>query len=169
MNNFLKRTLSGFFFVVLVISSILVSKYTFVAFFALITALSLYEFHKLSNKQKDVNVNSLAAIIGGVLLFGCSFISAYNISRYPVFSIYGLYVVTVFIWELYRKRANPLNSLAYFILGQIYVALPFSLLNFILFINSWQPWVLLSVFITIWVNGQRSLFIRSNFRKAPFI
>jgi phosphatidate cytidylyltransferase len=152
MNNFLKRTLSGFFFVVLVISSILVSKYTFVAFFALITALSLHEFHRLSNKQKDVDVNSLASIIGGILLFGCSFIYASDISRYPVFSIYGLYVVAVFISELYRKKANPLNSLAYFILGQIFVALPFSLLNFILFIDSWQPWVLLSVFITIWVN-----------------
>jgi len=30
--------------------------------------------------------------------------------------------------------------------------LPFSLLNFILFIKDWQPLILLSVFVTIWVN-----------------
>ena len=32
------------------------------------------------------------------------------------------------------------------------VALPFSLLNFILFINGLQPYILLAVFATIWVN-----------------
>jgi phosphatidate cytidylyltransferase len=53
---------------------------------------------------------------------------------------------------LYREKANPLHNWAYFILGQMYVALPFSLLNFILFIDGWQPIVLLSVFVTIWVN-----------------
>ena len=56
------------------------------------------------------------------------------------------------ILELYRKQTNPVHNWAYFILGQIFIALPFSLLNFILFINDWQPLVLLSVFVTIWVN-----------------
>ena len=152
MNNFIKRTLSGFLFVALIIGSILYSQYTFAAIFAIITGWAVREFHQLSNNQKDTNVNLLLGLIGGVLLFVSSFIYASGISHFPLFSVYGLYVVLVLIYELYRQQANPLHNWAYFVLGQMYVALPFSLLNFILFIDGWQPIILLSVFATIWVN-----------------
>jgi len=152
MNNFVKRTLSGFLFVTLIVGSILLSKFSFAVFFSLICGWSVREFHKLSNRQKDVDVDLWVALLGGVLLFVSSFIYASGIWRYPVFSIYGFYVVFVLISELYKKKSNPLHNWAYFIFGQIFIALPFSLLNFILFISDWQPIILLSVFVTIWVN-----------------
>jgi len=86
------------------------------------------------------------------LLFASSFVHASGIWRNSSFSIYGIYIVLVLIFELYRKQTNPIHNWAYFILGQIFIALPFSLLNFILFIQDWQPLILLSVFVTIWVN-----------------
>jgi phosphatidate cytidylyltransferase len=159
MNNFVKRTLSGFFFVSLLIASILSSRYTFLAIFAIITGWSVFEFHKLSNKQKDTDVNLWIALVGGVLLFATSYIYASGLTHYPVFSIYGLYVVLVLISELYRQKANPLHNWASFILGQLYVALPFALLNFILFIDGWQPLILLSVFVTIWVNDSGAYLV----------
>ena len=45
-----------------------------------------------------------------------------------------------------------MNNLAYFILGQLFIALPFSLLCFILYVSDYQSIILLAVFITIWVN-----------------
>jgi phosphatidate cytidylyltransferase len=152
MNNFVKRTLSGFIFVSLLVGSILLSQYAFAAVFAVICGLAVREFHKLSNMQNNVEVNLWIAFIGGILLFASSFLHASGIWRYPVFSIYGFYVVVVLIFELYRKKTNPLNNWTYFITGQVFIALPFSLLNFILFISNWQPLILLAVFITIWVN-----------------
>lgn len=152
MNNFVKRTLSGFLFVTLIVGSILISKYSFAVFFALICGWAVREFHLLTNKQQGVKVDLIAAFVGGILLFASSFVYASGIWRYSSFSIYGIYVVFVLILELYRKQTNPIHNWAYFILGQIFIALPFSLLNFILFINDWQPLVLLSVFVTIWVN-----------------
>ncbi|MDP4238059.1 MAG: phosphatidate cytidylyltransferase [Bacteroidota bacterium] len=152
MNNFVKRTLSGFLFVLLIVGSILLSSLTFAPVFAFICAWSVYEFHKLSNKQPTVMVNPLIGLIGGVLLFLCSYLYASGIWRYPVYSIYGFYIVLVLISELYRRKENPLHNWAYFILGQIFIALPFSILNFILFIDKWQPLLLLAVFVTIWVN-----------------
>lgn len=165
MNNFVKRTLSGFFFVAIVISSILWHQYSFAAIFAIITGLAVHEFHKISNSQSQVEVNIWASIVGGILLFASSFIYSSGILRYPVFSVYGFYIILVLIAELYRQKANPLNNWAYFILGQIYVALPFSLLNFILFIDSWQPWILLSVFVTIWVNDTGAYLVGVSFGK----
>jgi len=152
MNNFVKRTISGGIFVAITIASILLSPYTFAAVFALFTAMAAYEFHKLTNKPAEVQVNKTVAVIGAVLLFICSFLYASGRFQYPIYSFYGLFIVGVFIAELYRKKQNPVNNLAYFILGQIFIALPFSLLCFILYVSDYQPIILLAVFITIWVN-----------------
>lgn len=165
MNNFLKRTLSGFLFVVLVVGSILFSPYAFIVVFSIICGWSVYEFHKLTNTLKDVNVNVWFSFAGAVLLFLCSFLFASGTWRYPVFSIYGFYIVLVFISELYQQKSNPINNWAYFILGQIFVALPFSLLNFILYIEGWQPLLLLSVFITIWINDTGAYLVGVIFGK----
>ena len=75
MNNFVKRTISGGIFVAITIASILLSPYTFAAVFALFTAMAAFEFHKLTNKPAEVQVNKTVAVIGAVLLFLCSFLS----------------------------------------------------------------------------------------------
>ncbi|MHB9056302.1 MAG: phosphatidate cytidylyltransferase [Paludibacteraceae bacterium] len=150
--NFIQRTVSGAIFVAIVIASILLSPYTFAAVFVLITALAMHEFYKLTNKPGEIEINSVVEIMGGVLLFICSFLYAYKLVTFPVYPVYGLYVLLVLIAELFLKKNNPINNWAYFILGQIYIALPLSLLNFILFISGYQPILLMAVFITIWVN-----------------
>ncbi|HOZ61136.1 MAG TPA: phosphatidate cytidylyltransferase, partial [Smithellaceae bacterium] len=67
------------------------------------------------------------------------------------FQSHKLYHV-VLVSELYRKKNNPLHNWAYFIMGQVFIAMPFSLLPFIAYISGYQPLVLLAVFVTIWVN-----------------
>ncbi len=150
--NFIQRTVSGAIFVAIVIVSILLSPYTFAVIFVVITSLAMHEFHQLTNKSGETDVNATAGILGGILLFVCSFIYSNQLITFPVYPVYGLYVLVVLIAELFRKKNNPVNNWAYFILGQIYIALPFSLLNFILFISGYQPVLLMAVFITIWVN-----------------
>jgi len=165
MNNFVKRTLSGFLFVALIISSILLSRFTFAPVFAAICGWSVFEFHNISNTQPAVKVNPWMGLFGAVLLFLCSFLYASGIWHYHIFSIYGSFVVLTFIYELFRHNANPINNWAYFLLGQLFIALPFSLLNFILFIDNWQPILLLAVFITIWVNDTGAYLIGVTFGK----
>lgn len=152
MNNFVKRTLSGILFVTLIVGSILLSRFTFAVVFAIICGLSVREFHRLTNIQSNIIVNQWIAFFGGILLFLNTYLFKSGILPYTVFSVYGLYVVLVFVFELYRQKINPLHNWAYFILGQVFVAIPFSVLNFILFVDDYQPLILLSVFLTIWVN-----------------
>lgn len=152
MNNFLQRTLSGLFFVVIIVGSILISPYTFALAFSIISAWTVREFHKLTNIQSQVDVNSILAIIGSVILFLTSFFFASGLLQYPVYSVYAFYVVMVLIFELYRMKKNPLHNWAYFLLGQIFIALPFSLLNYILYIDkTFHPWLLIAMFATIWL------------------
>ncbi|MDR2840369.1 MAG: phosphatidate cytidylyltransferase [Paludibacter sp.] len=154
LSNLIQRILSGALFVVLIVGSIIWSQYAFVAIFAVVTGLTVREFHRLTNRSPEIAVNQWIAIIGGIILFTTSFLHAANIIRYPIFSVYGLYIIVILVVELYLKRSNPIHNWAYFILGQIIIALPFSLLNFIAFIDgaSYKPLLLLSVFVIIWVN-----------------
>lgn len=177
MNNFVKRTLSGALLVTLIVGSILLGGFAFAAFFGLICAGAVHEFHKLTNTQEKISVNTWTACIGAVLLFACSFLYTSGNATYSLFSAYGLFIVLAFVAELYRQKANPLHNWAYFILGQIMVVLPFALLPFILYIDGYQPFILLSVFVTIWVNdtgaylfgvrfGKRRLFERISPKKS---
>jgi phosphatidate cytidylyltransferase len=150
--NLIQRTVSGTIYVVLIVVSILWSSYSFALFFALAMSLAMNEFVHLTNKVGEVEVNRVISIVGALLLFGCSFFNASFSIPFVIFSVYGLYLLIAFIAELFRKKNHPINNWAYFFLGQIYIALPFSLLNFILFISGYQPFILLALFITIWIN-----------------
>ncbi|MFZ4581228.1 MAG: phosphatidate cytidylyltransferase [Paludibacter sp.] len=167
MNNFLMRTLSGFVFVVLVLGSILWSPITFIAFFSIITGLAVSEFHKLTNNNEHVQVNAFISIVGGVILFACSYMMASASVNFPIYSIYGLFLILALIAELYTRKPNPIHNWAYFIMGQVFIALPFSLLNFIGFIDhtTYKPMILIAVFTTIWVNDTGAYLFGVTFGK----
>ncbi len=152
MNNFLIRTLSGILFVALIVGSIIFSPLSFVIVFAIITYLAVFEFHKLTNLQEAVCVNPVVASLGGVLLFVISFLLVSGEILFPLFVFYGLYVVIIILSELYLKRLNPMHNWAYFLTGQIMIALPLSLLNYIIYADEYNPYLVLALFIIIWVN-----------------
>lgn len=159
------RTLSGFFFVVIIVGSIWVSPYTYAIAFAIIAAWTVFEFHKLTNKLSEIEVLPFLSIIGTIILFTTSFLYASQLLNYPGYSVYGLYVVLVLIVELYRKKENPIHNWAYFLLGQVIIALPFALLNFILYIESYQPLLLIAVFAMIWINDTGAYLVGITFGK----
>jgi phosphatidate cytidylyltransferase len=165
MNNFLQRTLSGFLFVLIIVGSILWSPYSFAVVFTLITGWTVFEFHKLTNQQQEVEAMTTMSVAGAVLLFVISFLFASGAIQYPGYSIYGLYIVLMLVIELYRRKTNPLHNWAYFLLGQVIIALPFSLLSFILFIESYNPIILIAVFVTIWVNDTGAYLVGMTFGK----
>lgn len=152
MNNLLQRTLSGAVFVAILTSSIWFSPYSFLILFCIITAMALHEYHTITNNHAEINISPLIGVIGGVLLFVCSFLHVSQLTAFPVSVIYAVYVMGVLIAQLFKKEQNPVFNWAYFISGQAMIALPFSLLNHILYVPDWQPIILLSLFVTIWMN-----------------
>lgn len=152
LKTLFQRSISGLIFIAIVISSILLDPYAFLGVFLLITLLGIYEFHKMTNVKSEIEVNLFAALTSGAIFFLSSFFYAKGEVPLFIFSIYALWIIAIFIIELFRKKTRPIHNWSYFFFGQIYIVLPFSLLNFILFISNWQPWILLSLFIVIWVN-----------------
>jgi len=166
MTNLGLRTISGALFVAIIIGSILLGNLVFAIVFSIISAFAIFEFHKITNNKQNVHVKSLLSVFGGILLFFCFYLSASKLSDFPLIFVYGSFLIFCFVIELYRQQVNPVHNWAYFVLGQIMVALPFALLSNIYFINGESnPLLLLSVFITIWVNDSFAYLFGVSFGK----
>jgi len=156
LSEFLKRTISGVLFVVTVVGAILISHITFFIVFLGLMIASLYEFYILGLKAK-IRPQALLGIFLGVALFVWSYLySSGEIERITIFGFIPL-VVGVFIVELYRAQHKPIHNIAYTLLGLIYIALPFALLNFIVINGSsfkmiYEPKILLGILFLVWSN-----------------
>lgn len=151
MNNFFKRTFTGAIFVLSILTSIYfqVSYYTLSALFSIFCALSLYEFYKLVNLNDNVQVPIIALIIAGLVLYaGCIQMAYWGTSTLII--AYVFYILALIIAELYRNKPAPMHNLAFALLGQCMVALPFSILNLIATAENIH-WIL-ALFILIWVS-----------------
>ena len=75
-----------------------------------------------------------------------------------VFIPYLVTVIYLIVAELYLKQTDPINDWAYTMFSQMYIALPFSLLNVLAFnatpegIVMFNPILPLSVFVFLWMN-----------------
>lgn len=159
----MQRTYSGFLFVVIIVGAIALNQYLFVTFFSIICGYTLYEFHQLTNNQTDVYVQPYVAFFLGIILFVSSFLYAAGLANYLVFFVYALSLVLLFIAELYQKHSNPIHNLAYLVFGQVFVAVPFAMLNTILFINGYQPLWLLSILVIIWMYDTGAFLVGLKF------
>lgn len=169
MNNFLQRTITGIAFVAILILSILWNEFSFYGLFLLITLLSSIEFYQLVENNGEINVHKWGGVFASGLLFSAAFFSAKsNPADYTLFLLYFFFVILLVVSELYRKKPNALNNWSYLILGQAFVALPFSLLNFLVFPtlgSDYSPSFLLSLFALIWANDTAAYLFGVSFGK----
>lgn len=166
--NFIVRVLAGAVFVAILLAGILINQYTFVGVFSILAVLSLLEFYGLIEKNAKVKQSRFAYSGLGLMLFLAVFFDLSGIIHTPL--IYVSYIILLqiaFISELYLKRENSIQSLAYMALGQLYIALPFALTNALVFSFSLSyTWVyLLAVLVLIWVNDSFAYLTGMTFGK----
>ena len=150
MSNFLQRTITGILFVLVLISAVYFHFFSFLFLFALIIILSQLEFYKIV-KTDEVKPQKISGIITGLILFA-TFSWAHYSNQYYILLINLPVIFTIFIFELFRKSKNPFMNIAYTILGILYIALPVSLLTFIVIAHNgeYNPALLLGYFFLLW-------------------
>lgn len=153
--NIAVRIIAGAVFVGLLLGGILINEYTFCIIFSLITVLSLYEFYGLIEKGAEVPLTRVWNVLGGFSLFIGSFYYYTVDASVVTFVPYCVYILVLFVGELYLKRPDPIRSIAYSLLGQFYIAVPFSLTNYLVFAytpGSYHYVYVLALLVFIWVN-----------------
>lgn len=158
-SNFIQRALTGVVFVAVLVGCILGGPLSFGILFALISALSVNEFCNLVNREPGVQVNKPICILAALFLFLCFFYYGINPIQTGIFIPYLALFLYLMVSELYLKKQNPLHNWAYAMLSQLYIALPFALLNVLAFhtddstsVAQYNPILPLSIFIFNWVN-----------------
>lgn len=130
MKNFLIRAVTGVLFVIVLITGILNQSLFYCILFAIITALGLIEFYKLINKTTEKSkINIFPAVISGTYFFIASYLYIAENQSPHFFLPYLLYLILIFICEIYSKNENPIYNIACTVFGQFYIVLPFALFN----------------------------------------
>ena len=182
MNNFILRTFTGIAFVAVLVGAIIYSPFTFGALFAVVSALATLEFCRIVNQQEDVRVNFFMSTVASIFLYLAFF--AYScgyanllIMPSSVFLPYVAMLIYLLVSPLYFGRHNALKSWAFTMMSQIYVALPFALLNAISFIpypmgplgTAYVYMYPLAVFLFLWSSDTGAYCVGSLLgRKIPY-
>ena len=173
MKNFIVRTITGILFVAVMVAGICLRGDAMILLFSLITGLTLWEYTGLVNEHvKDATINRFITTVAGVYLFLAFAGFCANIVPSAVFIPYLLTVVYLFVSELYLGQKNPIHNWAYTMLGQMYIALPLSMMNVLAFQADTTTgdvaynWVLpMSIFAFLWLNDTGAYCTGSLFGK----
>ena len=156
MKNFIIRTITGVLFVAAIITCFLRAE-AMILLFALVTGLTIWEFTGLVNEREHVTINRMICTVAGVYFFFA--MAGYNSGLTPasVFIPYLVSIIYLLIAELYLTHDDPINNWAYTMMSQLYIALPFSLLNVLAFRSvgydiTYTYLIPLSVFVFLWMN-----------------
>ena len=155
--NFIVRTITGVLFVAILVTCFL-RPISMIFLFALVTGLTVWEYGGLVNEWDDIQVNRFISTAAGVYLFLAFAGYCTGYTPATVFIPYLVTVIYLIISELYTKAPNPINNWAYTMLSQMYIALPYSMINVLAFQSnaegevSFNYLLPLSLFIFLWVN-----------------
>lgn len=177
-NNFVLRAITGVLFVAVLVGCILFNEFSFGCLFLLISAFTVREFGVLVNGISGVEINKNITSLGSAYLFLAFFAYCSGVYSNAVFIPYLLLLLYLFISELYLKKSNPVLNWAFAMFSQLYIALPFALLNVLAFSGEgYSPLLPLTIFIFLWLNdsgaycvgsliGKRRLFERISPKKS---
>lgn len=149
VKKFIIRAISGIIYGVLIIASLVIdNELLFDILFGLIAVLGIHEFNHLMSAEGR-NIEKSLDAVGGLLLFLVPVI--WVIGGYTLgIGLYLAYLVARLVVQLYLKQGNPLTSLSASLMGQVYVALPLSILSSLFhFVGQYM---VLAMFAFIWIS-----------------
>ena len=156
MNNTILRTISGTGFIAVMLAGLLINKFLFAALVMFLMATMMHEFFTITMNDR-YRFSRLLSILAGLILFSLIFcVSAYGLEVKYV-SIAILPIMIVMVNSLYVKDKTEFGKFSDIYTGFLYIAVPLSLSNLIVFFpnpatssNEFNGIILLCFFILIW-------------------
>ena len=153
MNNTVKRTISGICFLAIVISCLLIDKYLYAALITFMMATMLYEFYRMTMGEKFPRIRVLAIVLGC-----CAFLSLFLVMAFrldiKIIGISAILLLILMVSTLMVKDKADFKLFAFLYTGLMYIAVPLTLSNFVVFDQAGQfdgrP--MLAFLIIIWAS-----------------
>lgn len=151
MKNFIVRTLSGIGFAAIMLTALLIDRYCFGAVMLICLILMMKEFLSVTCGN-DYRYSQLLSILAGAILFTLVFL--YRCHHVPgrLVILAFVPVFIVMINSLYVKDKSNFSKFAVMYTAMLYIAVPWSMLNFAVFNASgeFNGLLLLSFFLIVW-------------------
>ena len=179
MKNLVQRTVSGILYLVIIIGSLLMGKYTFGALFMIVMLISLTEFYNLMGIQ--TKLITVSGWLSGAGMFLLAFLASAGFMEMQYVALAAVFPVISLIAGLYSRSTDAVKELAFLWLGVIYIAVPLSLVNFLVFPPGngylYTHRIVLGIMILVWINdtgayvtgmtlGRHKLFPRISPKKS---
>ena len=151
MNNFIKRTISGIGFGVIMLAAFLTNKYIFGVVMLASLVIMMKEFLHMTC-GKNYWFSQILSILAGATLFTLTyFFKGFNVpGRFVILAFVPVFVLM--INSLYVKDKSRFDKFSNLYTALIYIAVPWSLLNFAVFnqAGEFNGKMLLCFFAIIW-------------------
>jgi phosphatidate cytidylyltransferase len=118
-----KRAITGFFFVIVMLGSVLLGGAAFLIFFAVLGLLCLEEFYRLVSSD-EVRPNSVGGLFLGLAIAAAVGFHLYSGADLRVLLVAVPVFFALCILQLYRKSERPFTDLAYTLLGVLLTVVP---------------------------------------------
>lgn len=172
MNSFIKRTITGVIFVILIIGSVVLSHWVFAGLFFLVAIGGLLEFLRIS-KALGGNVSKIVIILSATFIYTLVTSVAFGFLTLA-FLMYGLLVFPFIVtFELFRNSKSPLSNVSHTIAGLLWIVVPLALLNGFFNHDVGPAWhhsgALLGFFLILWIYDSGAYIAGSMFGKHKML
>jgi phosphatidate cytidylyltransferase len=152
-NDIGQRALTGFFFIAAVIAGTLLSEFSFFLLMFFINFLCLLEFYELVLPDKSKLEKYLGIGCGSVIFIMFAMIFSADLSLAWYYNLIPIFML-MFIIKLFEKTHNEFSTLAFQLLGLIYITLPIVMLTKMGFLNSlsYSAGLPMGFFILLWTS-----------------
>jgi phosphatidate cytidylyltransferase len=167
LKEFFTRTLTGAALAVVILGAIIWSPWAFFTLMAVVALIGLFEFNKLF-QPSGYGSGSLIYYLVGISVYVLTALSGMSVIDASNVLLIILSVFVLIAAELFRVREHSWRHAAGSVMGVIYVAVPFGMMNAFFLMKSGDvafPWIMLALFILVWVNDVFAYLIGSTMGK----
>lgn len=152
MSNFIQRAITGILFILVIGAALILSPVSYAMIMACVITLATNEYCRLVRALGQrphffmaLSINLMAFTLGFVIFFQ-------GVDHRSLLALIAL-IWAVFLVELFSNNERPMHNIALTLLCNLYIGMPFALLNLLAFKNGaydYRP--IVSMFVLTWIN-----------------